>query len=179
MDVFKKNGYKRHQGIKAFKKVENPMNKHHRDDYTGTVHLPYIRGTTDKISHILRKNNIKTTFKPLKTINRCLKSVKDLIDPKHHKGVYLVPCSCGKTYIGETSQSITAPKPQPWLSTLVKPIITFASKTPMLWPKLSITTIKFKEAIEIRKHPDNLNRDDGWKISDNWIPMITDDSATS
>ena len=31
---------------------------------------------------------------------------------------------------------------------------------------------KFREAIEIGKHPNNLNRDDGCKISDNWIPIL-------
>lgn len=55
LNVFKKNGCKRHQGINVFKKVENPINKQHRDDYVSTIHLPYILGTTDKISHILKK----------------------------------------------------------------------------------------------------------------------------
>jgi len=73
LDVFEKNGYKRHQGINAFKKVENPRNKQHMDDYPSKVRLRYILGTTDKILHILKKTNIKTTFKPMNTINRCLK----------------------------------------------------------------------------------------------------------
>lgn len=38
---------------------------------------------------------------------------------------------------------------------------------------------KFREAIEIGKHPNNLNCDDGWKISDNWIPTLTRDSTFS
>jgi len=106
MDIFEKNGYRRCQGIKAFKNAENPKNKQPMDDCVGKVHLPYILGTTNKIAYILKKNNIKTTFKPMNTISRCLKSVKDPIDPKCHKGVYLVHCSCGKPYIGETSRSI-------------------------------------------------------------------------
>jgi nucleoside-specific outer membrane channel protein Tsx len=31
---------------------------------------------------------------------------------------------------------------------------------------------KFREAIEIEKQPNNRNRDDGWKISQNWIPTL-------
>jgi len=107
MDVFENNGYRRHQGIKVFKKAENPKNKQPMHEYAGKVNPPYILDTTDKISYILKKNNIKTIFKPMSTISRCLKSVKNPIDPKCHKGVYLVPCSYSKTYIDETGRSIS------------------------------------------------------------------------
>ena len=33
-------------------------------------------------------------------------SAKDQVDPRNHKGVYIIPCSCGKVYIGETETSI-------------------------------------------------------------------------
>ena len=45
-------------------------------------------------------------FKPLNTIRSSLKSVKDPIDPRDGKGVYIIPCSCGTPYIGETGRSI-------------------------------------------------------------------------
>ena len=32
--------------------------------------------------------------------------MKDPIDPKDMKGVYVIPCSCGTPYIGETDRSI-------------------------------------------------------------------------
>ena len=192
MDVFKKNGYRRHQGIKAFKKAENPKNKQPMEDCAGKVHLPYILGTIDKISYILKKN-IKTSFKPMNTINRCLKSIKDPIDPKYHKGVYLVPCSCGKTYIRETGRSISTR-----IQEHVADIKHNHSKTSALAEHSSKTNHhicienssvvskidhyhhrKFREGVEIGKNPDNLNRDNGWKISDNWIPTLTSDSTFS
>ena len=163
------------------------------DDYVGKVHLPYILGTTDKISHILKKNNIKTTFKPLNTISRCLKSIKDPIDPKHHKGVYLVLCSCGKSYIGEIGHSILTR-----IQEHVTDIKHNHSKTSALAEHSSKTNHhicienscvvakidhyhyrKIIEAIKIGKHPNNLNRNDGWKISDNWIPTLTRVSTVS
>lgn len=106
MNVFIENGYNKYQVIKAFKNVENLKNKQPLDDHLANVHLPYILGTTDKIAHIFKKNKIRTTFRPMNTIKKCLKYVKYLIDPKCHKGVYMVPCSCRKTYIGETGRSI-------------------------------------------------------------------------
>jgi len=68
------------------------------------------------------------------------------------------------------TSNITAPKPQLWPSTLVKPIIENCS---VLAKIDHYHHRKFREAIEIGKHPNNLNRDDGWKISDNWIPTLT------
>lgn len=38
---------------------------------------------------------------------------------------------------------------------------------------------KFREAIEIGKHPNNFNHDDDWKISDNWIPTLNSKSNLS
>lgn len=76
------------------------------DNIVGRVNLPYILGTTDKISRILKKNNILTNFKPLNTIRSCLNLVKYPTNPKCHKDVYLIPCSCGKPYVGETGISL-------------------------------------------------------------------------
>ena len=55
---------------------------------------------------ILKRNNISASFKPLYTIRNSLRSVKDPIDPKDMKGVYMIPCSCGTPCIGETGHSI-------------------------------------------------------------------------
>jgi len=51
-------------------------------------------------------SNVSSSFKPLNTIKISLRSIKDPIDPKETKGVYLIPCSCGIPYIAETSRSI-------------------------------------------------------------------------
>ena len=37
---------------------------------------------------------------------KMVKSLKDPIKLGSHKGVYSIPCSCGKVYIGETCRSI-------------------------------------------------------------------------
>lgn len=40
------------------------------------------------------------------TIQSSLRSIKDLVDPKSMKGVYMIPCSGGTPYIGETDRLI-------------------------------------------------------------------------
>ena len=64
------------------------------------AYLPYIQGVTNKISRILNKNNITTSFKPLETIKKRMRFVKDPIDHTQFRGVYKIPCSCNISYIG-------------------------------------------------------------------------------
>ena len=88
LDVFENNGYSRSQGLKAFQKVHKGMSgKSTQVDPISKVYRPFIQGTTDKISHILKRNNISASFKPLCTIRNSLRSIKKPIDPKHMKGV--------------------------------------------------------------------------------------------
>jgi hypothetical protein len=68
--------------------------------------LPYIQGTTDHISRILAKKNIKTFFKPCKTLKQFSKLRKDKSDPMLGPRVYQIPCSCGKSYIGQTTDPL-------------------------------------------------------------------------
>lgn len=69
-------------------------------------YLPFVKGITDKIGHLLRrKYDIRTFFRPPGQIRQMLRSPKD----KNHlgvPGVYQVPCDCGKSYVGETGRNI-------------------------------------------------------------------------
>ena len=76
------------------------------DTFVTNIILPYIRGTIDKIAKILRRRNIKFSFSPSNSLRNMLDSTKDPIDMKLQKGVYTIPCSCGKKYIGEIGRSI-------------------------------------------------------------------------
>lgn len=51
---------------------KGPRKNKDMDKFIGKVNLPYILGTTDKIPHILKRNNIMATFKPLNTIHNYL-----------------------------------------------------------------------------------------------------------
>jgi hypothetical protein len=151
------------------------------------VFLPYIQGTTYKLARILKKKNIGATFKPINTIRNSLRLVKDHVDPIEHKGVYMISCSCGKQYIGEIGHSFririqehvidikhnrTRPSTLAEHSDKTKHHICI-EEAKILAKIDHYHNRKFRESIEIEKQPNNLNIDDGWKISQNWIPTLT------
>jgi hypothetical protein len=102
--VFRRNGY-------LDSKIDEPLEKLKRDithtkegnnEENHKVFLPYVQGTTYRIAHLLKKKNIRTIFAPPNNLRKLLSAVKDPISPRSHKGMYQIPCTCGKTYIGET-----------------------------------------------------------------------------
>ena len=101
------NGYNGKEIDKVFQSVKRKRNKTKEKDTTlPKITLPYIHGTTNKIANVLRKKNIRVSFGPPNSLRTKLDKAKDPIDPKHQKGVYKTPCSCGESYIGETGRSI-------------------------------------------------------------------------
>ena len=153
---------------------------------TPQVSLPYIKGTTDKISKILNKHNINVAFTPANTIRQLFNSVNDPINPKHQKGVYVIPCSCGKEYIGETGRSLnirikehTADlrRERTSKSALVEHVHSSSHYICIEDVKLvkkedHYLKRKIKEAIEIEKRNNILNHDDGLKLSNTWKPLF-------
>jgi len=157
-----------------------------------TTVLPYIHGVTDHIGRILRKKNIKTTFKPLNKISQILPSAKDARHALSCKGIYKIPCDCGSVYIGETGRSIQTriKEHQRYVKTRSSAHSALAehfldtghkicfdqtsvvSKSQHYFPR------KIREAIEIKKHPQNLNRDDGYQLSSIWKPVLSASTAS-
>jgi len=107
LNVFKKNGYNKFQGFMAFLKASEGPRMEKEVEVSSNLQILFIKGTTDKIARILRKRKIASTFRPLKTIRSSLRSLKDPIDLKCIKGVYLIPFSYGTPYIGEIGHSIS------------------------------------------------------------------------
>jgi hypothetical protein len=106
-NVFKTNGYNKKKFDRAVLRIKRrPGTRNIDENREGkSIILPYIKGTTDKIAKILKKGNIKVSFSFPNTIKNLLDHAKDTIDPRKQKGVYSIPCSCGKQYIGETGRS--------------------------------------------------------------------------
>jgi hypothetical protein len=64
------------------------------------ISLPYIQGTTHWISKNLAKKNIKTLFKPYTNLKQLFRTAKGKSNPMQGLGVYQIPYSYGKSYIG-------------------------------------------------------------------------------
>ncbi|XP_074026482.1 uncharacterized protein [Leptinotarsa decemlineata] len=67
--------------------------------------LPYIRGLSERIKRIGSKYNIRTCFRSGNTIRSSLtKTRPPNADCDSKNCIYLIPCECGKSYIGETKR---------------------------------------------------------------------------
>lgn len=115
-----------------------------------------------------------------------MKFVKDDVNHQQIKGVYKVTYSCGIHYIGETGRSFHIRIKEHGADIRNKRTCTFALAKHSLKSKhhVCLEDTKFlakeehnyerriREALEIIKHPNNLNRDGGLEIRNNWIMVI-------
>ena len=75
---------------------------------SGFAVLPYIKGLTEPLSRLRRNNGIRTTSRPLKTLQQEFVSPKSRppVDQQTNV-VYKIPCaSCPWSYIGETGRCL-------------------------------------------------------------------------
>ena len=113
-------------------------------------------------------------------------SLKDPIEPKHFKGVYSIPCSCSKPYIGETGRSIVTrlKEHEADLRHDRHKKFTLAEHAHLTQHHIclenakvisredNLTKRKIREKIEINMTNDFLNRNDGTKLSDTSLPLL-------
>jgi predicted GIY-YIG superfamily endonuclease len=101
-------------------------------------------------------------------------------------GVYGIPCECGKMYIGQTNRTIETRRKehmqhlrlgQPDKSAVAQQALETGHKvkfnnTCRLARRKEYMDHIIKEAIEIKLHPDNINRDGGYILSRAWQPVL-------
>ena len=150
-----------------------------------TVKIPYVKGTTDKIANVLRKNNIRVVFNTSKKIGQCVRRVKDAV-PLESEGIYSVPCPCGAQYIGETKRNISQRikehiRADKYSQLEKSAIAEHAHRTNHMpaYDKVKVLTNekrywprKIKEAVEILKTPNNINRDDSYRLPNIWKAVL-------
>jgi len=70
------------------------------------VVLPYVEGTSERVSWVMKKHQVPVIMRPVKTLRRLLLHPKDKQEKEEIRDcVYKIPCSnCEKTYIGETGR---------------------------------------------------------------------------
>ncbi|XP_063529201.1 uncharacterized protein LOC134740600 [Cydia strobilella] len=146
--------------------------------------LPFVRGVTDRISHILKRASIKTYFKPMKKMSQFLRPVK-CNTPLQTAGVYRLDCECGLSYVGQTKRSISTRvkehiadvKHRRPRSAVCEHVMDKANHSIKFDKPLVLAKEKryiprmLREAIEIKKYP-NFNREDGFSLPPAWDPVV-------
>ncbi len=86
------------------KKTENQESQ---ESPRGYASIPYVKGVSERVRHVLSRENIRSTFKPVKTLDSIFKKPKDRPSTNQIKGiVYKVKCKiCDFAYVGESKRS--------------------------------------------------------------------------
>ena len=192
--TFRANGYSAsaaNQAVRQATTTSNTVDITTPSDNTNQTiaTLPYIRGVTDKIGKLLSRFDIKTAYKAQEKLGQKLVRVKDRVPPLMSSGVYEIPCSCGHSYIGETGRTVDERlrehiRHYKYNNTNKSAIALHAWKTghAILFDDTRLLaredrwgTRRVKEAVEIIKHPHNLNADQGIRLHDAWKHLFYQD----
>ena len=150
------------------------------------IELSKTLRTTNRLSKTLRKRGFRVLFTPPNSIRKMVDSLKDPIEPKYFKGVYSIPCSCSKPYIGETGRSIVTRLKEheadlrhdrhKKFSLVEHAHLTqhhiYLENVEIIAREDNLTKQKIREKIEINMTNDCLKRDDGTKLSGTWLPLL-------
>ena len=186
--VLVSNGYPSSFLRKLTKATRPTANKERTQEVKSTAVLPYIKGVSEVLRRCLQQQGVRTVFKSDTTLRSHLVRPKDALEPTSYRQdgvVYKIPCECEKVYIGETGRAM-----QDRIKQHDRDIHTVARKQTSavsehanetghvpIWKEVKFTdrdphwyTRRVKEAIHIRLHPNNTNRDSGIEIPEAWIP---------
>ena len=75
------------------------------DKRTSTAYISYTQTTYGRLGRSLAKHNIRSIAVPPRKIFSYLPSVNDALGLRT-PGIYIIPCECGRVYIGQSSWSI-------------------------------------------------------------------------
>ena len=194
--VLLKNGYSNSAINRVLKRsvFEPTRRKKIAEENTNTrrAFLPYIGVTTHRIGRVLRKAGVGITCSAPNKLGSFLRREKDKLPTLDTAGVYEVPCSCGKVYVGETGRTISIRRSehirqcrlQQWEQSA---IAQHAMEThhEVLFDDIKLLARESKkphrrvrEAIEIARRPHNFNRDVGVKLYDGWRYLFQDGERT-
>ena len=83
-----------------------PPRSDKKQEFSNSVCIPYVDPASHQIERILASSSIKVYHCSSRKIYQLLYSHKDKTDNNLKPGVYRIPCTCGKVYIGETGRNL-------------------------------------------------------------------------
>ena len=152
-----------------------------------TAVLPYVKGLSEQLRRCLQQQGMRAVFKSDTTLRSHLVRPKDAVEPTKQDGVvYRIPCECGKVYISETGRPLQDGIKEHGRNirlarTQTSAVSEHANNTVhnTLWNEVKFIDREFhwykrrvKKAIQIRLHPNNINRDSEIEILEAWVPTI-------
>ena len=181
--------------IRKLTKTTRPTaNNEPTQEFKSTAVLPYIKGVSEVLRRCLQQRGVRTVFKSDTTLRSYLVRPKDALEPGKQEGVvYKIPCECSKVYIGETGRAMQDRIKEHnrdirLAHTQTSTVSEHANETGHLplWNQVKFIdrdphryTRRVKEAIQIRLHSNNINRDSGMEIPEAWIPTIRKHNSRS
>ncbi|XP_078370337.1 uncharacterized protein LOC144654108 [Oculina patagonica] len=156
-------------------------------EFKSTAVLPYVKGLSEQLRRCLQQQGVRAVFKSETTLRSHLVRPKDAVDSTKQDGVvYRIPCECGKVYIGETGRPMQDrikehDRDIRLARTQTSAVAEHTNNTGHypLWNEVKFIDRdqhwykrRVKEAIHIRLHPNNINRDNGIEIPEAWMPTI-------
>ena len=186
--VFEANGFPEKLDRKSLTKPQRQQTcEPDEEEPPKTLHLPYMRGLSEKIEKTCGPLDVKAILKPQSTLKQQLVRVKQKTpEEKRKEVVYQVPCKdCPKVYIGETKRKlkfrISEHKQAVKRGDEKNGIAVHAhtNNHSFNWEEARVhgTAREFwkrrtMEAIQIRTEPHNMNLDCGLHLSPVWYPII-------
>ena len=192
--VLVSNGYPSSFIRKLAKTTRPTANNEPTQEFKSTAVLPYIKGVSEVLRRCLQQQGVRTVFKSDTTLRSYLVRPKDALEPGKQEGVvYRIPCECGKVYIGETGRAMQDrikehDRDIRLAHTQTSAVSEHANETGHLplWDQVKFIdrdphryTRRVKEAIQIRLHSNNINRDNGIEIPEAWMPTIRKHNSRS
>jgi hypothetical protein len=176
---------------KAIQRFNNPKSQQSESDdiEQKTISIPYINKLSQRIARAVQFADIRCVMIPNESIRTLLRPLKDPLSTNEISNcIYRIDCTgCDSTYVGETKRRMKSR-----LTEHKAAVRNANSKDSALaahaidklhypdWENIKIVsrdsnfrTRRFKEAAEILNQPNPLNRNEGLKISEVFVPIIT------
>ena len=167
---------------------KSQKSQHHLPIRRTAIVIPYVKGLSEELRRTLKQHGVDTTFKPYNTLRQLLSFPKDPQKQEYTCGpIYRVTCQgvdCGSSYVGETERTLKSRFAEHLRPSSASSEVSQHIHRDYPGHKVEVEVLDhedrwiergIKEAIYIRVHRPDLNRDTGRYL----LPHIWDNLLRS